>query len=40
MALPAELQQYDALIDVLVEALLREAEAGEGGEPEDDEPED
>lgn len=38
MPLPADLQKYDALIDLLVEALVREAEAGEGGETGDVEP--
>lgn len=35
MALPADLQPYDALITVLVEALVREAERGEGEQPDD-----
>ena len=32
MTLPLELQQYDALIDVLVDALVREFEASEEDE--------
>ncbi len=33
MALPVQLRRYDTLLDLLVEALVREVEAGTAVEP-------